>query len=440
VALPDVSRLDRNPGAALAARFRAIGLTRDYIRGMTERGDDLRTPLTPSRAALYSDDAAALALRLFLCGEQIPREAAEACLGDTLCDSAIACGLVTECGEGALAAPFHLRTVHGLYLFSDYLGADGDAVMGAGETTAILFRASLPARPVARVLDLGCGAGTLALLLAAHAREAVGTDINSRAIALARLNASVNGIGNAVFRTGDVWEPAGAETFDLIVSQPPYYPKRTARGSAGDQVFLHGGERGDELSLRVVEGVPAHLAPGGRAVIFTSWPEAGERSASPTLQVLELRTDRRELHGTRQSINVIEHAPGGEGWHAFVDVPADAWGSVTSGHIDRLLAAERLLRGPRAHLLETCLRVPEGAVPFREGDQMLLACPPESLAGMAAVDDRTWEILSAIDRAPNIGCAIETLTGAGVLEVIANALRRGLLALANPQAAQRHPI
>lgn len=97
--------------------------------------------------------------------------------------------------------PYHLRIVRGLYLFSDYLGeGDPDAVMGAGETTAILYQAAKPARSVERLLDLSCGAGTLALLLAKDAAEVLATDINPRAVALGAFNAAINGIRDVEFR------------------------------------------------------------------------------------------------------------------------------------------------------------------------------------------------------------------------------------------------
>ena len=37
-------------------------------------------------------------------------------------------------------------------------------------------------------------------------------------------NAALNGIANVEFRAGDLFEPVNGERFDLIVSQPPYYP------------------------------------------------------------------------------------------------------------------------------------------------------------------------------------------------------------------------
>src|SRR5690242_396300 len=141
--------------------------------------------------------------------------------------------------------------------------------MGAGETTAVLYEASRPRAPVGRVLDLGCGAGTLAVLLAGDADEVVGTDVNPRAIEIAQLNTEINGIANVEFRAGNLYAPVSREQFDLIVSQPPYYP---IQGDSPAQTYLHGGEHGDEIARAVIEGVPRHLKRGGKAFVFASWP------------------------------------------------------------------------------------------------------------------------------------------------------------------------
>ncbi len=396
---------------------------------MTRPGDDLRTPLAATRLALLMDDAAAVALRLFFCRQPVGSEAAAESLGCDLLAAVRDCGLLVEDEPERLHSPFHLRIVRDLYLFSDYLGSEPDAVMGAGETTAILFQAGRPDRRVRRALDLGCGAGTLALLLAGDADEVTGTDVNQRAIALARLNASLNGKNNVEFRAGDVYAPVSGEVFDLILSQPPYYPNPA--GAA--QIFLHGGERGDEVARRVVAGIPEHLAPDGRAVVFTSWPEARKEAASDSLRVVELKTGRYEPHGTRQSLHVVEHSEPGEGWSKVLEVAADCWANVRSRHIDQIIAAEELIRGDPHRLLAASLRLPEGAVPLREGSQMLLDCPPDSLLGLTPVDDDTWDVISAVNGAPDVRSGIEALKpGGDALAIVERALRRGLLTVAGP--------
>ena len=78
-----------------------------------------------------------------------------------------------------------------------------------------------------RVLDLYCGIGTIALVLALDAGEVVGVEIVERAVADAIENARRNGIDNARFFAGDVrtamrplLEEVGGGV-DVVVIDPP---------------------------------------------------------------------------------------------------------------------------------------------------------------------------------------------------------------------------
>lgn len=75
-----------------------------------------------------------------------------------------------------------------------------------------------------RVLDLYCGIGNFSLPLARRCREVVGVEEFAPAIAEARENARINGLGNLQFHA----QPAEAyvaacspETFDLVLLDPP---------------------------------------------------------------------------------------------------------------------------------------------------------------------------------------------------------------------------
>jgi 16S rRNA (guanine1207-N2)-methyltransferase len=87
--------------------------------------------------------------------------------------------------------------------------------------TAMLLRQA-PAPPAdGTFLDLGCGAGPLALALArrAPAARVVAVDVNERARALCAANAARNGIANVEVAGPDEVDPA--LRFDLIWSNPP---------------------------------------------------------------------------------------------------------------------------------------------------------------------------------------------------------------------------
>ena len=76
------------------------------------------------------------------------------------------------------------------------------------------------------VLDLYCGAGTITLCLAKHARRVIGGEIVPEAIDNARENARRNGVANAEFFCGDAGEIAAhlaSEDLrpDVVVVDPP---------------------------------------------------------------------------------------------------------------------------------------------------------------------------------------------------------------------------
>ena len=383
--------LDAAAGRSLVQQLQLSGLDANLLRRMTQGPDNLRTPLKPTRETALRDDPLAVAVRLFFCGSTV-----DASQGSVW---PLPEGIVVSIGQGQVEAPFHLRIVRGLFLFSDYLNGPPDAVMGAGQTTAILYQAAKPSRPAAhsidRVLDLGCGAGTLALLLARDADHAVGVDISERAVTLARFNAAVNDVQNVEFRQGDLFAPVAGETFDLIVSQPPYYPVGVGFGEGESHGYLHGGPRGDEIAQQILDQLPAHLAPGGRGIIFTSWPDDRAAPSSKPFRILELHADRREVYGARQSLTVIEHAVG-KGWKATREVPGDCWGDVHAWRIDQILAAEELLSGPDTELLRFHFAMPQGAQWLEEAGVRFLRCPPEALVALTPVDARLAEVIHAV--------------------------------------------
>lgn len=227
-----------------------------------------------SRHAAVCGDPLALAVRLFR--DALPVSPAEA--GDLFgTDAPLAC-LAQDRSTGQLTSPHRLEPIDDLFIWSDWPTGDSAEVLPPGETTAILAHALDPAwRYLGRVLDIGCGSGTLGLLLSGRSTQVVATDINSRALALAADNASLNAVTNISFRQGSLFAPLRGETFDLIVSQPPFIPQPP---ETAPHTFLHGGTRGDELARQLLAGLASHLTPDGHALIFSDWPlQSGQRLA-----------------------------------------------------------------------------------------------------------------------------------------------------------------
>jgi release factor glutamine methyltransferase len=77
-----------------------------------------------------------------------------------------------------------------------------------------------------RILDVGVGTGCILITLLAELPNAIGVgiDISQSALEIAIRNANANGVSErATFRLGESLKRQ-SETFDLIVSNPPYIP------------------------------------------------------------------------------------------------------------------------------------------------------------------------------------------------------------------------
>ena len=97
---------------------------------------------------------------------------------------------------------------------------------------------SLPRlKPGMKVCDLGCGTGLLGLLLLQRQPDlhVTGVEIQPPAIHLAEKAAVENGLTDRLtFRMEDLRETAlPANSFDLVVCNPPYYPAGSGRLPAG---------------------------------------------------------------------------------------------------------------------------------------------------------------------------------------------------------------
>lgn len=160
------------------------------------------------------------------------------------------------------------------YLVSDLTpGMDGvttptrpDYVLGASPASLTLAEITMR-KQVRRALDLGTGCGVQSLHLVRHSDEVVGTDLNPRALELARLGVELSA-ARIAFREGSLFEPVTGEQFDLIVSNPPY----VMSPPGGDRLTYREGDLvADGLVEAIVRQAPQHLAPGGSLQLLTNW-------------------------------------------------------------------------------------------------------------------------------------------------------------------------
>ncbi|MGD9636538.1 MAG: methyltransferase [Pirellulales bacterium] len=84
---------------------------------------------------------------------------------------------------------------------------------------------AMEVEPASRVLDIGCGAGTVALAAACRAERVVvhAVDSNARAVECTERGAALNGFDNLATELNADGDIRGAGTFDLALANPPYY-------------------------------------------------------------------------------------------------------------------------------------------------------------------------------------------------------------------------
>ena len=96
------------------------------------------------------------------------------------------------------------------------------------------------------VLDVGCGYGAVGIAAATSnpRLHVVMTDLNMRAVQLARKNIKINKVHNAKVRHGYLYEPVTDSVFNCILSNPPV-------------------SAGMETVLAIIKNAPPFLSRGG---------------------------------------------------------------------------------------------------------------------------------------------------------------------------------
>ena len=136
---------------------------------------------------------------------------------------------------------------------------------------------------VRRAVDIGCGSGAGALLVAraCPAAEVLAADINPLALELTRVNAELAGLENLRPVQSNLLGSIEGE-LDLIIANPPYMLDPQERA------YRHGGGNlGAGLSLKIVEAALSRLAAGGTLLLYTG--VAMVHGRDPFLQTLQQR-------------------------------------------------------------------------------------------------------------------------------------------------------
>jgi release factor glutamine methyltransferase len=160
-----------------------------------------------------------------------------------------------------------------------------DVLIPRGETEFVVEAAlaCVAARRGAapRTIEIGTGSGCIAVTIACEAPRVhlTATDVSSGAIVIAKENASRHGVADRIdFVEGPLFAgraEGGIEpgAWDLVVSNPPYVPRRDRDTLAPDvrdfepDLALFGGHDGLEIIGALVSAASTALAPGGSLVM-----------------------------------------------------------------------------------------------------------------------------------------------------------------------------
>ncbi|GBQ30755.1 methyltransferase [Gluconacetobacter azotocaptans] len=185
-----------------------------------------------------------------------------------LFEQAMAAGMLVA-DSGAWRSCFRFSTLgHNSFFHSSFPTEAADAVFFGPDSyrfAAVLTAFLRDVPPTARAVDIGCGTGLGAILIAQHdpTTETVMVDINEAALRLARVNAELAGVDGILARQSDLLSDVSGAV-DLIVSNPPYLPDPRRR------LYRNGGGRlGEGLSLAIVRTAMERLAPGGTLLLYT---------------------------------------------------------------------------------------------------------------------------------------------------------------------------
>ena len=145
------------------------------------------------------------------------------------------------------------------------------AALRPSEYTSALIQA-LRARAAcvrgADALEIGSGSGVvLAALGALGAVSLCGIDIENEAVVSGSLLLRELGYGHAQFHQGDMWLPVAGRRFDVIAANLPHFPMEPQEFAGRLASWSSGGPDGRRLLDDFLQGLPAYLAPGGRAII-----------------------------------------------------------------------------------------------------------------------------------------------------------------------------
>lgn len=162
--------------------------------------------------------------------------------------------------------------------FADFMGEKfivNPSVLIPRDETEILVKKAIDlinTNNFKMALDVGTGSGCIACMVAKHTNcQIIGLDISSDALNTALDNASkLNLFNKAIFRKSDIFSNVkDGESFDIIISNPPYIPPSEKAGIQTEVKFdpelalFTKDEKGLEFYEKISQGAQKILNQGG---------------------------------------------------------------------------------------------------------------------------------------------------------------------------------
>ena len=189
------------------------------------------------------------------------------------------------------------------------------AVLSPRPDTEILVESALEILPTERpqqILDLGTGSGCilLSILQERPQIQCIGIDISLAALQIAQQNAQAQDLMTRVNFINSNWKDLHfkADTFDMIVSNPPYIPQeeiKTLDPEVKDYdplIALDGGTDGLKCYHELAEIIPLWLKTGGHVLL-----EVGAGQAKTVTDIfrqrgLKLEAIKQDLAGIERCV------------------------------------------------------------------------------------------------------------------------------------------
>lgn len=162
--------------------------------------------------------------------------------------------------------------------FGRWFMVDDNVLIPRPDTEVLIEQALLVAGSKPRILDLGTGSGCIAVTLALEIPDAEVTATDKSPAALEMCGRNAEALGARVRRLEGSWFTAipGGETFDLIVSNPPYIHPEDEHLAALEfepVSALTDGVDGLEDLRTITAGAMTFLRPGGWLLLEHGWDQ-----------------------------------------------------------------------------------------------------------------------------------------------------------------------